>query len=51
MKCQSLFSGKNEIIILNLSSAEFANREVKVSTYFVYFQTTEDSLTLIYVGL
>ena len=30
MKCQSLFSGKNEKNIINLSSAEFAKREVKV---------------------
>ena len=29
MKCQILFSGKN---IINLSSAEFAQRQVKVNT-------------------
>ena len=30
MKCQSLFSGKNKKNIINLSSAEFAQRVVKV---------------------
>ena len=31
MKCQILFSGKNKKNITNLSSAELAKREVKVS--------------------
>ena len=30
MKCQNLFSGKNKINIINLSSAEFAKSVVKV---------------------
>ena len=30
MKCQILFSGKNKKTIMSLSSAEFANRVVKV---------------------
>ena len=30
MQCQSLFSGKNKKNIINLSSAEFAQRMVKV---------------------
>ena len=30
MKCQILFSGKNKKIIINLSSAEFAQRVVNV---------------------
>ena len=34
MKCQSFFSWKNKKNI-NLSSAEFAKREVKVNEYFV----------------
>ena len=32
MKCQSLFLGKNEKNIINLSSAEFAQIEVKVNS-------------------
>ena len=31
MKCQILFSGKNKKNITNLSSAEFAQRVVKVN--------------------
>ena len=31
MRCQSLFSGKNKRDVINLSSAEFAKTEVKVS--------------------
>ena len=31
MKCQSLFSGKNKKNILNLSSAELAQRVVKIN--------------------
>ena len=34
MKCQSLFSGKNEKNIINLSSAEFTQRVVKVNSAF-----------------
>ena len=38
-KCKILFTGKNKQIILNLSSAEYANRVVKAkvlvtNTYF-----------------
>ena len=33
MKCQSLFSGKNRKNIINLSSAEFAQRMVRVTPY------------------
>ena len=32
MKCQILFSGKNKKNIINLSSAENAQREVKVKS-------------------
>ena len=32
MKCQGLFSGKNQKIIISLSSAEFALGVVKVNT-------------------
>ena len=42
MKCQILFSGKNKKNIINLSSAELAQREVKVkyegcSKWIAYF--------------
>ena len=30
MKCQSLLSGKNKTNVIDLSSAEFVQREVKV---------------------
>ena len=33
MKWQSLFSGENKKNIINLSSAEFAQREVKVNLF------------------
>ena len=33
MKCQILFTGKNKKNIINLSSAENAQRVVKVKTY------------------
>ena len=36
MKCQSLFSGKNEKNIINLSSAESARRVVKDNVSFFY---------------
>ena len=32
MKCQTLFSGKNKKNIISLSSAEFAERVVKIKT-------------------
>ena len=35
MKCQILFSGKNKKNIINLSSAENAQRVVKVNCYNV----------------
>ena len=31
MKCQILYSGINKKITINLSSAEFAQREVKIN--------------------
>ena len=34
MKCQILFSGKNKKNIINLSSAEFAQRMVKVKQFY-----------------
>ena len=34
MKCQKLFSGKNKKNIINLSSAELAQRVVKVKELF-----------------
>ena len=34
MKCQSLFSGKNKISIINLLSAESARRVVKVKYFY-----------------
>ena len=34
MKCQNPFSGKNKKIIINLSSDEFAHREVTVNLPF-----------------
>ena len=34
MKCQILFTGKNKKSIINLSSAENAQRVVKVNTSF-----------------
>ena len=37
MKCQILFSGKNKKNIINLSSAENAQRVVKVKFYMVPF--------------
>ena len=38
MKCQSLFSEKSKKNIINLTSAEFAQRVVKVSVLiFLYF--------------
>ena len=33
MKCQNLFSGKNKKNIINLPSAKFAQRVVKVNKY------------------
>ena len=36
MKCQRLFSGKNNKNIINLSSAEFAQRVVKFKEYGLY---------------
>ena len=35
MKCKILFSGKNKKNIINLLSAENAQRVVKVNTYFI----------------
>ena len=35
MKCQSLFSQKNKKNIINLLSAEFAHRVVKVKEVFL----------------
>ena len=35
MECQSLFSGKNKNIIINLLSDEFAQREVKVQMFYI----------------
>ena len=37
MKCQSLFSGKNKKNIINLSSAENAQRVVKVNNARIFF--------------
>ena len=34
MKCQTLFSGKNEERIINLSCAEFAHRVVMVKSWY-----------------
>ena len=36
MKCENLFFGKNKINIINLSSAEFAQRLVKVEIVGCY---------------
>ena len=36
MKCQILFSGKNKKNIINLSSAENAQRVVKVNRFICY---------------
>ena len=35
MKCQTLFSGKNKKNIINLSSAENAQRVVKVKSHMI----------------
>ena len=37
MKCQILFSGKNKKNIINLSSAENAQRVVKVKSNMTYY--------------
>ena len=43
MKCQILFSGKNKKNIINLSSAENAQRVVKVK------EVTKDNFYMLYV--
>ena len=35
MKCQSIFSGKNTSNIINLLSDEFAQRMLKVKTFYI----------------
>ena len=37
MKCQILYSGKNKENIVNLSSAELAQREVNIKVFFFVF--------------
>ena len=37
MKCQSLFSGKHKRNIINLLSAEFAQRMIKVNVLLVVY--------------
>ena len=47
MKCQILFSGKNKKNIINLSSAENAQRVVKVKPFFMaYVKSKELALEL-----
>ena len=44
MKCQILFSGKNKKNINNLSSAELAQRAVKVNLSLVKDEATDRTL-------
>ena len=44
MKCQILFSRKNKKNIINLSSADFAQRVVKVNLAFLQFTSILDSI-------
>ena len=48
MKHQSLFSGKNKKNIVNLSSAEFAQRVVKVKLNTILIKKALDCLHLQY---
>ena len=48
MKCQILFSGKNKKNIINLSSAENAQRVVKVKAFKI--SPIIDSLVLVYTS-
>ena len=48
MKCQILFSGKNKKNIINLPSAENAQRVVKVNTMYVSKHMCLDVMFLIY---
>ena len=44
MKCQILFSGKNKKNIINLSSAENAQRVVKVNTDRILMKQWKESM-------
>ena len=45
MKCQILFSGKNKKNVTNLSSADLAQRVVKVNTFW----STEEIISVVFV--
>ena len=46
MKCQSLFSGKNKKNIMSLSSAELAQRVVKINDFVYPFTPSNGSVLL-----
>ena len=51
MKCQSLFSRKNKNYTISLSSAEYADRVVKVKYKIGSFSLSKSRLCLVRNGL